>query len=466
MKLLNIMTSPWAIVPQKLQEIREVYTTHMRGEKIKLSDLKKPGAGLIPVVDMDDAAAARGYDVENGVAIIPVVDVLTKHRTFFSYLFGGSSMRDIAKAFENALEDPGVHSIVLLIDSPGGTVDGTEETASRIREGRGKKPIVALADGMMASAAYWIGSAADKVYIAGETVEVGSIGVVATHIDVSKADEKWGEKWTEITAGKYKRIASAHKPLSDEGRAYIQEGVDEIYRIFVDAVASNRGRSVDLMLEAADGRLYIGRQAMQAGLVDDVLTLDQLIVKLEEEHKMTLDELKTKHANLYEEAVTVGRIAEREATSKAADTARQEGFSAGKAEGLKEGAEAERKRIQGIEAVAAPGYESVIAAAKFDGKTTAGEAAILITKKLQEDHANTLAELKRDGIPPVSQPAAQDMASQNSQADDDTPIETKAKAAWEKSKSLQEEFSGNYDAFLAFEKNVAAGRIKIFRRDK
>ena len=130
----------------------------------------------------------------------------------------------------------------------------------------------------MASAAYYIGAAAHEVYISGDMPLIGSIGVVATHVDRSKFEEKIGLKTTEVYAGKYKRIASAYKPLSKDGKASIQDQVDYVYSIFVDDVAKYRGVSADAVLDnMADGKIFIGKQAIQAGLVDGVSTFDQLI---------------------------------------------------------------------------------------------------------------------------------------------------------------------------------------------
>jgi len=145
----------------------------------------------------------------------------------------------------------------------------------------GKKPIVALADGFAASAAYWIGSAADKMYITSDTTAVGSIGVVATHFDYSKAEAQRGITVTEIAAGKYKRIASEHAPLSEEGRTSIQDQVDHVYGVFVDAVARNRGVSSQTVLDKmAEGKLFLGKQAISAGLVDGMSSLEKLVAQL------------------------------------------------------------------------------------------------------------------------------------------------------------------------------------------
>jgi signal peptide peptidase SppA len=274
MRLLDVLNAPWAIVPEKLLEIREVYLTHLRGEQI---DLREVEARLGRPLDNKP----KSYDVLDGVAVLSVEGVIAKRMNLFMEISGGVSAQLLERDFKAALDDREAHSILLHVDSPGGTVDGTQELARLIREARGQKPIVALIEGMGASAAYWLASAAERVFITGDTTQVGSIGVVATHTDFSAAEEKRGIKVTEITAGKYKRIASQHRPLSEEGRATIQEQVDHIYSVFVEEVAQNRGTNVETVLaNMADGRIFLGRQAIEAGLVDGVRTLDGLIAEL------------------------------------------------------------------------------------------------------------------------------------------------------------------------------------------
>ncbi|HXE90481.1 MAG TPA: signal peptide peptidase SppA [Terriglobales bacterium] len=273
MGIFNILNAPWAIVPEKLVEVGEIYLGHLRGE------VERPPEG-------QPRRGSRGPEVRDGVARLPVQGIVVKRPTILGLFFAETVTRQLAADLKAALSDPQVHSIVLDVDSPGGTVDGVEALASLIYEARGKKPIAALADGMMASAAYWIGSAADKVYITGDTTAVGSIGVVATHVDYSKAEERRGIKVTEITAGKYKRIASEHAPLTEVGRASIQEQVDHVYRVFVDAVARNRKTDSETVLgDMAEGRLFLGKHAIAAGLVDGVSTLDALVDQLNQQHR-------------------------------------------------------------------------------------------------------------------------------------------------------------------------------------
>lgn len=381
MNALEILSAPWMIVPAKLVEIREIYLSHLRGQKI---DWKGFEARIL--AEIRDRRDEEPYENMNGVAVIPVCGVMTKGKSLFSYLFSGCSMRRIGYAVQQATEDPAVKSLVLAIDSPGGTVDGTQELAEIVAACRERKPIVAHTDGMMTSAAYWIGSACDKRYISGDTTEVGSIGTVYTHIDQTAWDEQMGDKYTLITSGKYKAAASPHKPLSKDDRAYLQEKVDYLNGVFVRAISANLGVTEDRAAEMADeARIYIGKQAIDAGLVDGVSTFDALIGRLTagdaarnvyfqanqtstEEH-MDATELKEKHPAVYQSVFDLGKA---DGVTAGIDAGRQEGITAG--------AEQERQRIAAVRALAIPGHEALIEEMVSDGKTTAAEAAIKIVQ--------------------------------------------------------------------------------------
>jgi capsid assembly protease len=453
MKILDVLSSPWSICPEKMAEIRNIYHAHLRGPKIDWKDMEaRVGLSLV-------GKPEELYQNMAGVAVIPVKGVLTKGMSFFSFLFGGSSMKQIGIAFQAALDDTAVKSILLDVDSPGGTVDGTEELAQAIFQARGQKPIAAYTDGMMASGAYWIASAADEIFISGDTVQVGSIGVVATHVDQSKSDEAYGEKWTEITAGKYKRIASSHAPLTDDGAAYIQDQVDYLYQNFVDTVARNRGTSQEETLAMADGKIFIGKQAIEAGLVDGVEAFSDLINKLstKEESIVNLQELKEKHPDVYAAAVAEGKIA-----------GVAEGVTSGKTAGIDEGralgAAAERQRIADVRAQLIPGHEALIDTLVMDGKTTGPEAAVKVLAAEKVVRQGKADAFRADGNLGVNQPAAPapgaDAAADAANAN--LPVEQRAKLAWDKSPDLRKEFADNFDNYLAFEKN--ADRIKILGR--
>lgn len=402
MRLIDVLTSPWAIVPEKLIEIQAIYRTHLRGEKIDLSAIEaRLGKPL--------ANEPKPYEVVNGVAVIEMEGIVAKRMSMFTKISGGVSTYHVQQQFAAAMADHKVRGILLNIDSPGGGVDGTADLAGMIHAARGEKPIVAWTDGMMTSAAYWIGAAADSVFISGDTPQVGSIGVVASHMDISKAEDMMGVKTTEITAGKYKRIASRHAPLSQEGRQSIQDAVDHVYSVFVSDVAKFRGVSVEQVLEQmADGRIFFGRQAVDAGLVDGVSSMEELIGKL------SAGETMSKPVAAGAVAAVIDEIKEEPMKVKAGeqmidvqDTLEIDAEWISKncpdiANALRvEGSQVERERIQGIEEHALPGYETIVAEAKKDGKSTAADVAMRIVKAENKVRTKKLEEIRGDAPKPV-----------------------------------------------------------------
>lgn len=275
MSISSLLTTPWAIEPQALQMIETVAARHFRGERADLAQIEAQlGRPL--------ANNQAGYTLHGGVALLQVQGAIAPKANMLTRVSGGTSADLLRQSVVEAGQDPKVKSLILAIDSPGGSVHGIPELAAAIAEVSRLKPVIAVSDAIMASAAYWLGSAARKIYVTGPTVMVGSIGVVARHVDVSGAESLAGTKTTEITAGKYKRIASSHEPLTTEGRASLQDQVDHLYSVFVEAVAEHRGVSVNTVLKKmADGRMFIGSQAIAAGLVDGIASLDQLIAGLQ-----------------------------------------------------------------------------------------------------------------------------------------------------------------------------------------
>ncbi len=292
-----IQDKAWAIHPAKLEEIQAFIDARMNN----------PSASFDVVVGKSGNRASDNYEIKDGVAVIPVYGVLEKRANLFMRMSGGTSTQLLKRDIQSALNDPSVESILLDVDSPGGSVDGTKAVADFIAQNRSRKPILAFANGMMASAAYWIGSAASEV-MAEDTAMVGSIGVALTHVDRSEYDQKLGIKRTQIFAGKYKRIASDEKPLSEEGQAYLQSIVDTYYELFVDSVSRNRGTDLDSVLNTmADGREFIGRQALDAGLVDSIGDFDQALAKAREKgRKMNAKAILEQYPDAYQEIHDLG----------------------------------------------------------------------------------------------------------------------------------------------------------------
>jgi len=438
MKLLDILTAPWAIAPTKLREIQAIYATHLRGEKIDIAAIEaRLGQPL--------ANEQQRYQLhQGGVAVLALEGVMAPKANLFTRVSGGVSTQMAGQQIESAMADPRVTALVLAIDSPGGSVFGTPELAATIRELAALKPIVTVSDATLASAAYWVGAAANAVYITGPTVQVGSIGVVASHSFDPKADGTV----TEITAGKYKRIASSNAPLSGEGLAYLQGQVDHLYSVFVDAVANNRGATVEQVLEhMADGRIFIGQQAVDRGLVDGFATVDAMVEQLATNPG--------KYAKRRKAIFAVGALpapapqslpAQKSAGAQAqgdlpepvlldkSPTANPERlpmdratleqqhhalfaqlkaeFSAPAAEALTaattkataDGATAERARIAAVRAQVLPGHEALIETLAFDGKTTGPEAAVAVLAAERERVASAAQAHFADA--PAAAPAA------------------------------------------------------------
>jgi len=255
--------SVWGILPEKFEVLnRKFFEFELAETTERAADFYVQENRLSNNADL--------YRTEGEVAVIPISGPLMKRRSFFSFLFGGSTYLDISRAINAALNDDQIGAIMLAIDSPGGTISGVEAVSDLIFEARKQKPIIAYSDGLLASAAYWIGSAAE-VIVADKTARIGSIGVLMIHTDYSKADEKRGIKETYITAGRYKAIGNNSEPLSSEAREYIQSELDYIYSIFVDTVARNRDVETEKVLsDMADGKIFIGSQAKDAGLIDRI----------------------------------------------------------------------------------------------------------------------------------------------------------------------------------------------------
>lgn len=394
-KLIDVVNSPWAITPDTLDTIVDIYTAHATGDRINLPEVE---ARLGRPLNNEQ----RGYDVVNGVAVLPLHGVVAKRMNMFQAISGGISAELVARDFQQALDDPSVKAIILDIDSPGGTVDGTEELANLIHASRGTKPIVSLANGLMASAGYWIGSAADEVVVASSTTNVGSIGVVVQHIDTSVADAQRGVTRREIYAGKFKRIVSDNKPLDAEGEQYLQDRVDYLYGVFLGAVSRNLGISVEAALAMAEGKLFIGQQAIDIGLATRQATLDQLITELA---GSTSSPVKTHRAQATTGAQSNSEKPAMEISKELLEQEHADLVAAFR----EEGATAERQRILDVEAQAMAGHEELVKTLMFDGKTTGPEAAVQILKAEKAAQAQVQTDLQADAPnPAASAPVAGD----------------------------------------------------------
>jgi signal peptide peptidase SppA len=216
-------------------------------------------------------------DVENhnGTAVLNVRGPLFRYRSIFTWLLGGSSIEQLALDFHAAMDDPSVKNIVLAVNSPGGQIDGINEMANMIRAGAQQKPVTAYVDGLAASGAYWLASAANRI-VADETSQLGSIGVLATVMDDRGADERRGVKRYEIVSSQspLKRT----DPATDEGRQQMQEMVDGLAQLFIEKVAGFRGVApATVARDFGRGSVMGARAAINVGMADSLGSLQELL---------------------------------------------------------------------------------------------------------------------------------------------------------------------------------------------
>ena len=270
--LRSVFGEPWAILPSKLAVIADLVRFRAAGGHLTAAEIQdRIGAAV-----QQRPTAMRG----GAVAVLPLHGVIHQRMNLMSEMSGGTSTEMFAQSFRAAMADDAIRAIVIDVDSPGGGVYGVDELAAEILRARGSKRVVAVANSLAASAAYYIASAAEEVVVT-PSGEVGSIGVFTAHQDLSKAAEAEGVKTTLIAAGKYKVEGNPFEPLSDEARAELQSRVDAYYGLFVAAVA--RGRNVTAAQVRGgfgEGRVVGAREAVRLGMADRVGTLDETIGRL------------------------------------------------------------------------------------------------------------------------------------------------------------------------------------------
>lgn len=312
-RMQYLLDQPWAITEEAMQAM----VRQMDG--VSEQQVAAAQAAMLP--------GERSYTVAgDGVALVPVRGVLGKEADIFSIIFGSSSYASVRADVQDALDDPAVKSILLVVDSPGGVASGADELAGYLRAAAQRKPLYAYADGQMTSAAYWLSTAAAEI-AAPPVAFVGSIGVVVMHVDASRAAENEGYRVNFISTGRYKAMGNSYEPLSDEARDYIRERLDGVLSVFLSSVARGRGVDIDRAIEmSGEARVYLAGQAAEAGLIDRVVaSLDDYIAVISERNRaMDREELKTKHPVLYaqvmDEGVSQGRAAAAElAAARAAD---------------------------------------------------------------------------------------------------------------------------------------------------
>lgn len=245
------------------------------GSRVGLADLSAPTGFVQP--DRSAALADTGA-AHSGIAVIPIYGTLVRRTQGLEAQSGLTSYAGITQSLETALADPSVAAILLDIDSPGGESSGVFDLADRIRAATAIKPVWAVANDMAFSAAYALGSAASRLIVS-RTGGVGSIGVIAMHVDQSVKDQQDGIAYTAVFAGDRKNDLNPHAPISGEAHSFLQGEVNRIYDLFATTVAKHRGMGVNT-IKSTQAALYFGADAVASGLADDVGTLDDALLQI------------------------------------------------------------------------------------------------------------------------------------------------------------------------------------------
>ena len=200
------------------------------------------------------------------VALIPISGVITTDGS--SYLGQGTvSSQDIVQYIEEANDNNQIKVILLEINSPGGSAVASDEIASAVKASQ--KPVVALIREVGASGGYWVASST-KYIIANRMSITGSIGVISSYLEFSGLMEKYGVGYEQLTAGKYKDMGTPFKKMNEEERVLFQKKLNRIHEFFIEEIARNRDLSLSEARELATGEFYLGIEAQELGLVDEL----------------------------------------------------------------------------------------------------------------------------------------------------------------------------------------------------
>lgn len=264
-----MLETPWAIHPSGMALLADIIAERLSGERPTAEEIAER-----------IGERAAGPEPPAGVAVIPVHGPIVPRAGMMTEMSGMASVEGIQQQLRAALKDPDVSTIVFDYDTPGGAVTMIPELHDEILAARGQKPMIAVANTWAASAGYHLASAADEI-VAPLSGEVGSIGVIGAHQDMSRALEMRGVKMTLVTAGQFKAERNPYQPLSTEAQVEMQRQVDKHYERFVAAVAEGRGVDVETVKsDFGQGRMLDAEEALAAGMIDRVATLETVLAEL------------------------------------------------------------------------------------------------------------------------------------------------------------------------------------------
>lgn len=384
----RVFNTPLLIHPQKLDAIIAGLGSRLLGSgPLTINAVGADGAQLLPADLFSTRKGARasderGYKVVDGVAVININGPLL-HRSRFdsadsSYMLG---YNDIAADVEHAMSHPDVHAVLKVWASPGGEADGAFEFSDRMAALRGKKPMISIADGLAASAAYLGASASDEIIIT-STGYVGSIGVVMRHVDFSQALAADGIKVTHIYAGAHKVDGNPYEPLPDAVRADYQAEIDGLMTMFVETVAKNTGLD-PMAIRKTQAATFRGVSAVAVGLASRLGTTDQIISELAAQRNRSYPSGQTARATANQGDSMSGNTNPGGQTTAATATTPAAAFSQSdidqaRAAGVAAGAKAERDRVGSILTHEKAGANMALAVQCVNSGLTAEQAGAIL----------------------------------------------------------------------------------------
>jgi len=264
----RVFGTPLLIHPRKLEVILSVVGPRM--------GMVVPETSAHQLAQITPPERVMRSDLQTpNIAVISILGTLVRRTGAMDAASGLTSYASTSAQIDAAINDPSVDAVLLDIDSPGGEAGGAFDLADEIVSARSAKPIWAVANDDAFSAAYAIACSAERIYLT-RTGGVGSIGVIALHVDQTQRDALDGYRYTAIYAGDRKNDLSPHLPLSNEASTALQTEVDRLYEMFVSTVATNRGVDAQAVRDTQAGLFYAG-DAIEAGFADAIGTADDAL---------------------------------------------------------------------------------------------------------------------------------------------------------------------------------------------
>ncbi len=277
--MLQAVNVPLMLLPSKAEIIQSVLAMK-DGSPQMLEGWARPQPQQNSMIGEPVAIGGRyAYGRVGTTAVVPVIGTMVNRGAYVGADSGLVSYEGVQAQLMAAARDEKVTSILLDVETPGGAATGAFGLSDFVRKVSAEKPVFAFVNGMAASAGYAMVSGARRIYSSQDGYS-GSIGVVLLHLDRSGQAEKQGIKPTLIFAGAHKADGNPYQPLPDAVREGLQAEVNGIYEMFVAAVAQGRKGLTADAIRATEARMFMGHDAVKAGLVDAVASFEDVLADI------------------------------------------------------------------------------------------------------------------------------------------------------------------------------------------